>query len=220
MHDLYDSEFVFGDFAFIGLEGSTSGPGFLKHTEKQSKKHLAKQMIAAKGKILVVLSHTPPYGTLDLGIRFANPQDGASHIGSEALRDFVEKTNPAVVICGHCHSQGKTMSNIGATKVVNIASHDSSGSTGNFALIEIGAAGEVQVQFYDTEDLIPPNSLLNVHGVGPSLESAFSQAGITTIDQLLEASDLYKIADSLSNTFCDNKPNKSQSKSFERRQAV
>ncbi len=41
--DLYDSAFVFGDFAFLGLEGSTSGPGLLQHTEEQVKIHLNKQ---------------------------------------------------------------------------------------------------------------------------------------------------------------------------------
>ena len=196
VHDLHHSECVFNDFAFLGSEGSTFGPGLLKYTEEQVKKHLSKQMTAAKGKAIIVLSHAPPHGTLDLGIRFANPQDGAEHIGSKALRAFVEAAKPAVIVCGHCHSQGKMVSHIGTTCVVNIASHDSSGSTGNFALIEINEAREVKVQFFDTEDLIPPDSLLNVHGVGPSVENALSQAGVKTIDQLLKAQDLYKIADS------------------------
>ena len=196
VHDLHNSEFIFGDFAILGLEGSTSGPGLLQHTEEQVKSHLNKQLNAVKGKTIIVLSHTPPYGTLDLGIRFADPQVGAEHIGSKALRDFVEKAKPALVVCGHCHSQGGVFSSIGTTKVVNIASHDSPGSTGNFALIEIDAVGAMSIQLFNTEDLIPPDSLLNIHGVGPSVESALSQAGITKVDQLLEAPDLYKIAES------------------------
>lgn len=196
VHDVHNSEFIFDDFVILGLEGSTSGPGLLQHTEEQVKSHLNKQMSAAKGKTLIVLSHTPPYGTLDLGIRFANPQEGAEHIGSKALRDFVEKTKPALVVCGHCHSQGGVFSSMGTTKVLNIASHDSPGSTGNFALIEIDAAGTRSIQLFNTEDLIPPNSLLNIHGVGSSVKSALSNAGITTIDQLLEAPDLYWIAES------------------------
>ncbi len=142
------------------------------------------------------MSHTPPYGILDLGIRFADPKDGADHIGSKALKDFVEKVKPALVVCGHCHSQGRVLSNMGRTQVLNIASHDSPGSTGNFALIDIESNGELSVGFFNTEDLIPPDSLLNIHGVGPSIESALVNAGMTTIDELLKAPDLYKIAES------------------------
>lgn len=193
--DLHDSSFSFGDFAFLGLEGSTRGPGLLQYSEKEVDKHLEKQLKESKGKALIILSHTPPFGTLDFGIRFANAADGVEHIGSTALRDFVAKSQPALVICGHAHSQGNRIERLGRTLVLNIASHDSFGSAGNFAIVEIKESGNCSYSFLDTQDLIPPNSLLNVHGVGPSVEKALVQAGIRTIDQLLDAPDLYKIAD-------------------------
>ena len=214
VHDLHESEYVLGDYVFLGLEGSTSGPGLLKHTEREVEEHLDKKMSAIKGKTLIVLSHAPPYGTLDLGIRFANPADSANHIGSKALKAFIEKANPAVVVCGHCHSQGRIFSNIGATKVVNIASHDSPGAVGNFALVEIDKTGLAEVSFYTTEELIPPDSLLNVHGVGASTEKALSQAGITTIDKLLEAPDLYKVADSSGIPFATIARTRAKAKAF------
>jgi Icc-related predicted phosphoesterase len=46
---------------------------------------------ATKGKTTIILSHTPPYEILDLGIRFADPKDGADHIGSKALKDLGRK---------------------------------------------------------------------------------------------------------------------------------
>jgi Icc-related predicted phosphoesterase len=125
--------------------------------------------MTAKDKTLIVLSHAPPYGTLDMGIRFARPEDGASHIGSTALRDFVIKSNPQLVVCGHCHSQGKLASNLGKAKIVNVSSHDSPGSEGNFALIDIDTAGHLEVKFHDTLEQIACSSLLNLHGVGPAV---------------------------------------------------
>ncbi len=195
VHDLHESPVAIGDFAFLGSEGSTSGPAVIKHTEEEVKNQLCEQLNAVKGKTIIVLSHAPPYGTLDLGIRFANPQAGVAHIGSKALRDFIQKTQPALVVCGHSHSQGRQVSYSGRTTVLNIASHDSPGSTGNFAVVDIEPKAGSSVRFYNTEDLIPADSLLNVHGVGPSFNSALSEVGIKTIDQLLEAPDIYKIAD-------------------------
>lgn len=113
VHDLYKSPFVHQNFIFIGIEASTSGPALLQHSEEEVEQDLKEQVMISKGEIPIVLSHTPPYGTLDLGIRFARPEDGASHIGSTALRDFVIKSDPKLVICGHCHSQGKLASNLG-----------------------------------------------------------------------------------------------------------
>lgn len=195
IHDAHNDVFFFGDYAILGLEGSTCGPGVLQYTEQEVKSHLYKQLLAAKGKKLIVLSHAPPRGILDLGIRFASPQQGAEHIGSSALRDFVEKEKPVLVVCGHCHSQGGILSCIGSTRVLNIASHDSEGAAGNFAIVDLEADGSIGVSHYSTEDLIPKNSLLNIHGVGPSVEHALSRAGIKTIEQLLLAPDLYKISE-------------------------
>ena len=193
--DLHDSCFSFDNFAFLGLEGSTRGPGLLQYSEKEVNKHLEKQLKESNGKTFIVLSHTPPFGTLDLGIRFADPVAGVTHIGSTALRDFVTKSQPALVICGHAHSQGRRIDRIGRTSVLNIASHDSPGSAGNFALVEINESGHCAFSFIGTEDLLPPNSLLNIHGVGLLVQKALDQAGIKNIDQLLEAPDLYKISD-------------------------
>ncbi len=196
VHDLHNSPFVHQNFVFIGVEASTSGPALLQHSEEEVEQHLRKQVMTAKDKTLIVLSHAPPYGTLDLGIRFARPEDGASHIGSTALRDFVIKSSPQLVVCGHCHSQGKLASNLGKAKIVNVSSHDSSGSEGNFAVIDIDTMGHLEVKFHDTLEQIASSSLLNLHGVGPAVEEALSEAGITTIDQLIKAPDLHEIAGS------------------------
>jgi Icc-related predicted phosphoesterase len=68
---------------------------------------------------LIVVSHTPPAGCLDLAIRFA-----VRHIGSHALADFVATYQPAWALCGHVHSQGGHVAPTGRTLVVNAASDD------------------------------------------------------------------------------------------------
>lgn len=196
VHNLHNSPFVYKDFAFIGVEASTSGPALLQHSEEEVERHLRKQVMAAKDKTLIVLSHAPPYGTLDLGIRFAKREDGASHIGSTALRDFIMRSSPQLVVCGHSHSQGKLTSDLGKAKIVNVSSHDSPGSEGNLAVIDIDMLGHLEIEFHDTLEQIASSSLLNLHGVGPAVEEALSEAGIATIDQLVKARDLHEIASS------------------------
>ena len=196
VQDLYGAPLIHGQFAFLGVEASTSGPALLKHSEEEVRRHLLKQWQTIKDKTVIILSHTPPYGILDLGIRFAEPEEGAHHIGSTALRDFVLERGVKLVVCGHCHSQGRLTSNLGETKVVNVSSHDSPGAFGNFALIDVTPFGFLNVEFHDTSEQIAIDSLLNLHGVGYVTESALSEVGIRTVKQLSQAQDLYRISDS------------------------
>lgn len=196
VHDLYYAPLIHEQFAFLGVEASTSGPALLRHSEEEVERHLLDQWRTVKDKAIIILSHTPPHGILDLGIRFAPPEEGAHHIGSTALRDFVIKRRVKLVVCGHCHSQGRLSANLRNTVVVNVSSHDSPGAPGNFALINLNYSSLLNLEFHDTSEQIAANSLLNLHGVGYVTESALSHAGITTVKQLTQAQDLYKISDS------------------------
>jgi uncharacterized protein len=74
----------------------------------------------------VVLAHVPPHGIkLDCTHFF-------QHVGSTALRQFVDQTQPALVVCGHVHeSRGVDM--VGPTTVVNCGPAKS----GYYAIAEI-----------------------------------------------------------------------------------
>lgn len=61
---------------------------------------------------LVLACHTPP---LDTG---ADDLGGGRHVGSEAVRAFVEKVQPAACITGHIH-EAKSVDRIGTTLVIN-----------------------------------------------------------------------------------------------------
>lgn len=71
------------------------------------------QVKAAKYKILV--SHAPPYGTkLDI-------VHSGIHVGSTAVREFIENYKVDVVICGHIH-ESRGIDQLNDTKIVNCGS--------------------------------------------------------------------------------------------------
>lgn len=60
----------------------------------------------------ILISHTPPKDTIcdDIG--------GGVHVGSTAVREFIEKNQPDICLCGHIH-EGRGMDRIGKTLVIN-----------------------------------------------------------------------------------------------------
>jgi Icc-related predicted phosphoesterase/uncharacterized protein YprB with RNaseH-like and TPR domain len=196
VRDLYECPFVYRDTVFVGVEGATSGPGYLLHAESTITKRLAHLRASVDARQVVVVSHPPPFGILDEGIRFAGLAEDGHHTGSKALRGFVE-ADPAVrlVICGHCHSHGGLNERLGEALVVNVASHDGESSVGRMALINFDDSSVVPpVDWLLTTDLIPPDSVRNLRGVGPKREPALRNAGLQTIYQLASCQDLLQIA--------------------------
>jgi uncharacterized protein len=59
----------------------------------------------------VVVPHAPPRGTVD------RTQSGRS-AGSQAIREFIDRTQPALVVCGHIH-EARGQLREGSTLVVN-----------------------------------------------------------------------------------------------------
>jgi Icc-related predicted phosphoesterase len=60
----------------------------------------------------VLVSHSPPKGTLDVSSR-------GQALGSEALRDAILRVGPSLVVCGHIHACAGQTALIGQTPVVN-----------------------------------------------------------------------------------------------------
>jgi uncharacterized protein len=61
----------------------------------------------------VLLVHSPPRGHVDVA------GDGR-HLGSKAVLEAIERTEPALVLCGHIHESWGTESRIGPSRVVNL----------------------------------------------------------------------------------------------------
>ena len=79
---------------------------------------------------LILISHNPPKAqSVD------SPAEGV-HAGSQLFTDFIEKTKPLAVLCGHIH-EGKCVEKIGETVVVNPGPL----CEGNYAVMEIKKDG-------------------------------------------------------------------------------
>jgi len=121
---------MIGDVGFFGVSASPFSP---LHTPYEiSEEELAKRIDAGyravKGaRVKVFVPHAPPHDTkvdkVFMGL----------HAGSKSVRQFIEREQPDVVICGHIH-EGRGQDSIGNTKIVNCgpAGH------GYYAIVEIG----------------------------------------------------------------------------------
>lgn len=100
----------FGGFNFFGIGGSIKTPW---GTPFELPEERIEQMLKeAKTENLILVTHSPPYNTKvdDIG--------GGKHIGSLAIRAFIDKNQPILCVCGHAH-EGKGRDTIGKTTVIN-----------------------------------------------------------------------------------------------------
>lgn len=103
------------DVAILGIGGSTYTPMNTpsEFSEAQYAQWLASLQDQARNyphKVLV--SHNPPKNTLcdDIGKN--------THVGSEAVRQFIEECQPEICVCGHIH-EGRATDKINDTVIVN-----------------------------------------------------------------------------------------------------
>ena len=114
VHPLHGKSARLGTVTLIGLGGSPPGPF---STPFQIREERAAQLLSqALGEVergtLVLVSHCPPKDTkLDV-------VPSGEHVGSKAVRSFVEKAKPALVISGHVH-EARGVDSIGETTLVN-----------------------------------------------------------------------------------------------------
>jgi Icc-related predicted phosphoesterase len=141
VYPVHSQALVLGAFAVVGVEGAPLFPagfgsnmnlGPLLYPEPVLRRHLRKCAVFANKKLIIV-SHAPPFGVLDLAARF-----GVRHIGSRPLRDFLESSKN-IILCvgGHVHRCGGQQERFGTCTVVNVASHDRPGDPGRVAHIEL-----------------------------------------------------------------------------------
>lgn len=61
---------------------------------------------------LVLAVHNPPYGTL------TDQVSSGTHVGSRAVREFIEQVQPQLCLTGHIH-ESQAVDKLGATTVIN-----------------------------------------------------------------------------------------------------
>ncbi|MBS7249257.1 MAG: metallophosphoesterase [Candidatus Freyarchaeota archaeon] len=109
---LHGQKTEFGEVELLGLSGNAWGYDFLSTIEKSNKP-------------LIIVSHEPPEGCLDLTWN-------GSHAGDPQIKNFIEKVQPDLMVCGHIH-EARGEANIGETVVCNVGKLGS----GNILTIDI-----------------------------------------------------------------------------------
>jgi Icc-related predicted phosphoesterase len=84
--------------------------------------------------VQVFCPHAPPHGTSCDRLR------GGEHVGSTAVRRFVDREQPDVVLCGHIH-EARGVDRVGATQIVN----PGPAGAGHYAIVDVGEAVTVRL---------------------------------------------------------------------------
>ena len=194
--DIHDKPIRVNGFTIIGQEGSSlsdgRGLGRLIYTEDEIERHLCASLQAANGSPIILVSHTPPYKVLDRSQRFVR-----DHIGSPAVRRFIVKHKPLLVFCGHVHSHGGCETRVGATTVINLASHDSTNSPGRVCVVDISEELKITTRWFlvlhdrvldysarHLEEGETLNSIINIHGVGYEKAQKMELCDIRTVEDV------------------------------------
>ncbi|MGC8759554.1 MAG: metallophosphoesterase family protein [Bryobacteraceae bacterium] len=112
LHALHGRHFEADGWRVAGLGHSSPTP-FNTPGEYTEEEIAARLERFAGLKPLVLICHCPPLGT---------PLDRAAfgrHIGSRAVREFLEREQPVWFACGHVHEAAGVVAQIGATRAVN-----------------------------------------------------------------------------------------------------
>lgn len=129
---------VLKEAGFFGVSGSPFTPMHtlyeISEEEITRRSELGWSDVAsARWKIFV--PHAPPRDTkLDKILL-------GKHVGSTAVRSFIEARQPDVVICGHIH-ESRGIDAIGTSQIVNCGQ----ASRGEYALIELGDKVSIEVR--------------------------------------------------------------------------
>lgn len=128
---------VFGD---VGVFGVSAAPRSPLHTPYELEDAELERRIEAgyadvrNCRITIFCPHAPPRGTA------CDRLGSGEHVGSTAVRAFVERAQPDVVLCGHIH-ESRGRDTIGDTTVVNPGPV----AAGHYALVEANDDVEVHL---------------------------------------------------------------------------
>jgi Icc-related predicted phosphoesterase len=117
----------------VGVFGVSAAPHSPLHTphevadDELGRRAESGHADVAGAAVRVFCPHSPPFGTR------CDRLSSGQHVGSAALRAFVERTQPDVVLCGHIH-ESRGVDLVGSSRVVNPGPV----AAGHFALVDVG----------------------------------------------------------------------------------
>lgn len=110
--NIHGETFKINECVFAGVGGSTHTPFRTPFELKENE--IERILVSFKGiRNLVLVTHSPPHNTrLDEVL-------WRMHVGSVAIRKFIEEEKPILTICGHVHEKAGLEEKIGETKALN-----------------------------------------------------------------------------------------------------
>lgn len=124
----------------VGVFGVSAAPRSLLRTpyelsEDEIDRRISEGFAAVREcSVKVLCSHPPPRGTS------CDRLHSGEHVGSTAVRSFVDREQPDVVLCGHVH-EARGVDTIGASQIVN----PGPARAGHYAIVDIDAAVTVRL---------------------------------------------------------------------------
>lgn len=103
-----------GEVQFQGIGGGNKTPFHTpqEYSEEEIRRTLENISESPDIRFRVLISHSPPFGCkvdrMLLGL----------HVGSKAIRDYIEASQPDIVLCGHIH-KARGIDQIGKTIIIN-----------------------------------------------------------------------------------------------------
>lgn len=124
----------------VGFYGVSAMPPWTGTMYELSEDEIARTLWAGRQQLSqpqweVVLSHPPPRDTL------LDRTRRGQHVGSHAVRQFVEQAQPALLLCGHIH-ESRGVDRLGATILVNCGP----AFDGQYAVAELDAQLRVELR--------------------------------------------------------------------------
>ncbi|MCK5150088.1 metallophosphoesterase [Candidatus Pacearchaeota archaeon] len=108
-------------------------PGDYKNKLKEAKKETdkARRILKNFKNLDILVCHQPPYGVLDKMMNKQGPKQWyGKHAGSKVILDYVKRTQPRYVFCGHMH-ESKGKKKIEKTEIYN------AGCCGDYVVLDI-----------------------------------------------------------------------------------
>ncbi len=179
-HDLDRAPLVLPGLAILGLGGAprdeAGAIGYTLYTREEATEQLERQLAQVGRRKVLLVSHAPPFGVLDIAVRF-----GVAHVGSSVVRAFLDRPQVRGVVCGHVHSHGGQVESIGETVVVNIASHDNLSASLKYAIMDWDGR-----HFTVTPGIARDNdAITRVPGIGSVTAQRLALGGIASVRELL-----------------------------------
>jgi uncharacterized protein len=129
---------ILGEVGFFGISGAPLSPLLTPHEMPESELLATAErgwQDLGRARVRILVSHAPPHDTEVDRLRTG------LHVGSIAVRTFIEEHHPDVVVCGHIH-ESFGVTSIGSTRIVNCGA----AGQGHFASIVIGDGIEIQAK--------------------------------------------------------------------------